>query len=130
MLLRLYANPSTRKHAHTLVPTPPRLVLETSLYADDLAAAKQFYDKVLGLDVVLRTEGNHVTFRCGPGVLHVFDPSSSRDRDSLPAHGADGPVHVALGVPTATSWRLKWRRHAASWSVGTPNATWTGSSAP
>ncbi|PSQ88970.1 MAG: glyoxalase, partial [Bacteroidetes bacterium QH_2_63_10] len=37
------------------MPTPPRLVLETSLYADDLAAAKQFYDKVLGLDVVLRT---------------------------------------------------------------------------
>ena len=86
-----------RPHPHTQlppnakpsVPTPPRLILETSLYADDLAAAKQFYDEVLGLDVVLRTGGNHVTFRCGPGVLHVFDPSSSRDRDSLPAHGAD-----------------------------------------
>ena len=74
---RPHANPPTRKPAHTLVPTPPRLVLETSLYADDLAAAKQFYDEMLGLDVVLRTEGNHVTFRCGPGVLHVFNPSSA-----------------------------------------------------
>ena len=95
------------------MPTPPRLVLETSLYADDLAAAEQFYDEVLGLDVVLRTEGNHVTFRCGPGVIHVFDPSSSRDRDSLPAHGADEPVHVAFGVPTdqLAAWRRHFNRH-------------------
>ena len=95
------------------MPTPPRLVLETSLYAADLAAAEQFYGDVLGLDVVLRTEGNHVSFRCGAGVVHVFDPAASRDRESLPAHGADDPVHVAFGVPTdqLAAWRRHFNRH-------------------
>ena len=95
------------------MPTPPRLVLETSLYADDLDAAEQFYAEVLGLDIVLRTEGNHVSFRCGAGVVHVFDPSSSRARGELPAHGADGPVHVAFGVPTdqLAAWRRHFNRH-------------------
>jgi len=95
------------------VPTPPRLVLETSLYADDLDAAQQFYGDVLGLDVLLRTEDNHISFRCGPGVVHVFDPASSRDRASLPSHGADEPVHVAFGVPTdqLAAWRRHFNRH-------------------
>ena len=95
------------------MPTPPRLVLETSLYADDLAAAEQFYANVLGLDVALRTEGNHVSFHCGAGIVHVFDPSASRARASLPAHGADGAVHIAFGVPTdqLAAWRRHFNRH-------------------
>ena len=95
------------------MPTSPRLVLETSLYADDLDAAEQFYGEVLGLEVVLRTEGNHVSFRCGTGVVHVFNPVSSRARKSLPAHGADGPIHVAFGVPTdqLAAWRRHFNRH-------------------
>lgn len=95
------------------MPTPPRLVLETSLYADDLPAAEQFYGDVPGLDVMLRTEGNHITFRCGPGVVHVFSPTSSRERDALPPHGSDGPVHIAFGVPTdqLAAWRRHFNRH-------------------
>jgi len=87
--------------------------LETSLYAADLDAAERFYGDVLGLDVLLRTEGNHVSFRCGAGVIHVFDPASSRDRASLPAHGTDEPVHVAFGVPTdqLAAWRRHFNRH-------------------
>lgn len=108
------------------MPTSPRLVLETSLYADDLEAAKQFYGDVLGLEVVLRTEGNHVSFRCGTGVVHVFDSASSRDRASLPAHGSDGPVHVAFGVPTVqlAAWRSHFHRrdveieHVERWGEG------------
>ena len=114
----LLPGPYARSHSktertRTPVPTPPRLVLETSLYADDLDAAEQFYGEVLGLDVVLRTDGNHVSFRCGAGVVHVFDPVASRDRESLPAHGADGPVHVAFGVPTdqLAAWRRHFNRH-------------------
>ena len=104
---------SKLEHTHTHVPTPPRLVLETSLYADDLDAAQQFYGDVLGLEVLLRTEDNHISFRCGPGVVHVFDPASSRDRESLPAHGADEPIHVAFGVPTdqLAAWRRHFNRH-------------------
>jgi catechol 2,3-dioxygenase-like lactoylglutathione lyase family enzyme len=93
------------------MPPSPSFVLETGLYARDLDAAEQFYHGVLGLEVMLRTEGNHVTFRCGPGVIHVFDPASSRGRDGLPAHGADEAVHVAFGV--ATDRLAAWRRHFA-----------------
>jgi catechol 2,3-dioxygenase-like lactoylglutathione lyase family enzyme len=89
-------------------PTPPQAVLETSLYAADLDAADHFYGTVLGLDAVLRAEG-HVTFRCGPGVVHVFDPEDSRERVSLPAHGVDGATHVAFAV--STDQLAAWRRH-------------------
>lgn len=89
-------------------PTPPRAVLETSLYAADLDAAAEFYGTVLGLESVLRAEG-HVTFRCGPGVVHVFDPADSRERAALPAHGPDGDTHVAFAVPT--DQLAAWRRH-------------------
>ena len=95
-------------------PTPPQAVLETSLYATDLDAAEHFYGTVLGLDAVLRAEG-HVTFRCGPGVVHVFDPDDSRERASLPAHGPDGPTHVAFAIPT--DQLEAWRRHVARHNV-------------
>ncbi|MFB6231262.1 MAG: VOC family protein [Salinibacter sp.] len=94
-------------------PSAPSTVLETSLYVNDLSAAERFYGDVLGLDILLQTGGNHTTFRCGPGVVHVFDPSSSRDRESLPAHGADEPIHIAFGVPTdqLAAWRRHFNRH-------------------
>jgi len=94
-------------------PPAPSLLLETSLYAADLDAAEHFYGTVLGLDTLLRTDGTHITFRCGPGVLHVFDPDDSRASGSLPPHGADGAVHVAFGVPTdrLAAWRRQFRRH-------------------
>ena len=107
------------------MPPAPSAVLETSLYASDLDAATQFYGDVLGLDLALEAEG-HRTFRCGPGVLHVFDPSASRSDGSLPSHGADGSVHVAFAVPTdrLAAWRRHFRRrdveveHEEAWGEG------------
>ncbi len=93
--------------------SPPSSVLETSLYADDLDAATQFYGTVLGLPVLLRTEGTHVSFRCGLGVVHVFDPSASRADGGLPAHGPDGPTHVAFTVAAdrLPDWRARFAEH-------------------
>jgi len=90
----------------------PRFVLETSLYAADLRAAEQFYGDVLGLSISLRGD-RHVTFRCGPGVLHVFDPDASRADGSLPSHGTDEALHVAFGVPTdqLAAWQRRFHRH-------------------
>lgn len=102
-------------------PTPPHAVLETSLYAADLDAAEHFYGDVLRLEVVLRTEGSHVTFRCGPGVLHVFDPTDSRADGSLPSHGAEGAVHVAFAVPTEDL--PSWRRHMVHHDIDVEHET-------
>lgn len=76
---------------------PLQGVLETGLYARDLEAAESFYHGVLGLDVLFREEGRHVFFRCGTGVVLVFNPEATRAEEHLP-HGADGPGHAAFAV--------------------------------
>lgn len=92
-------------------------VLETCLYATDLAAAERFYTGVIGLEVRVRVEGRHVFFRCGAGMLLVFDPertSSEQTRvggSPVPVHGTRGAGHVAFAVPQAElgAWRERLR---------------------
>jgi len=94
-----------------------RGVLETCLYAPDLDAAERFYTSAIGLEILARAEGRHVFFRCGPGVLLVFDPErTSTDRtyvggSPVPLHGARGAGHVAFSVPGAEldAWRERLR---------------------
>ena len=73
-------------------------VLETSVYATDLDAARTFYGDVLGLAVLLETDGRHISFRCGTGVLHVFHPDASQASDTMPPHGAEGASHAAFAI--------------------------------
>ncbi len=74
------------------------LVFESVLYADDLIAAEEFYRDVLGLEVLYRSE-LVLAFRCGGGVLLIFDPIRSRAPGrSVPSHGAIGPGHLAFGA--------------------------------
>jgi catechol 2,3-dioxygenase-like lactoylglutathione lyase family enzyme len=83
-------------------------VVETGVYAEDLAAAERFYADVLGLVVHAREAGRHVFFRVGAGsMLLIFDPRTTARGDGLPGHGAAGPGHFALGVRAATlpAWR-------------------------
>ncbi len=53
-------------------------ILETALYADDLDAAEAFYGSVLGLEKITRAGNRHVFFRCGSGVLLIFNPAKRR----------------------------------------------------
>ena len=81
---------------------PVAAVVETAVYASDLAAAEGFYDGALGLPVAGREPGRHVFFRVGDaGMLLVFNPAATRAGGDLPPHGADGPGHFALGVRAA-----------------------------
>ena len=79
-------------------------VLETSLYATDLAAAEHFYGELLGLAVFAREPGRHIFFRCGPAMLLVFDPArtgsvaSTVNGVTVPMHGASGPGHACFRV--------------------------------
>lgn len=89
-------------------------VLETSIYADDLPAAERFYAEVLGLECHSRVPGRHVFFRCGGGMLLVFDPGqttapSAVSGAAIPPHGARGPGHVAFAIRAADldSWRAR-----------------------
>ena len=80
----------------------PSAVLETALYVDDLEAAEAFYGDVLGLEVIAVLEGRHVFFRCGEGVLLLFNPNATIEppppdsRLPVPPHGARGDGHVCF----------------------------------
>src|SRR5262245_37822749 len=90
-------------------------ILETALYAQDLQAAERFYTAVLGLDVIARGPGRHVFFRCGAGVLLVFNPDRTETEETLvagapvPLHGARGPGHMAFAIREAEveAWRAR-----------------------
>ena len=82
---------------------PPSLILESALYVDDLDAAEAFYGDLLGLARIGRAPGRHVFFRCGPGVLLIFDPSATEVVDPksplpVPPHGARGPGHLCFAA--------------------------------
>ena len=97
-------------------------VLETCLYAGDLEAAERFYAGALGLALFAREPGRHLFFRCGSGVLLVFDPERTRRAPGqvagtpLPAHGASGAGHVALRVAAdeLPAWRERLAAHGVA----------------
>jgi catechol 2,3-dioxygenase-like lactoylglutathione lyase family enzyme len=74
-------------------------VVETAIYADDLAAAEKFYTDVIGLTVIGKEPDRHVFFRVGEAtVLLVFRAGTTLQGEPFPAHGATGPGHFALGI--------------------------------
>jgi catechol 2,3-dioxygenase-like lactoylglutathione lyase family enzyme len=89
---------------------PIEAVVETAVYATVLDAAERFYADVLGLFLLARDADRHVFFRVGSaGVLLIFNPQTTIAGGDLPAHGATGPGHFALGVRPETL--DDWRRH-------------------
>jgi catechol 2,3-dioxygenase-like lactoylglutathione lyase family enzyme len=103
----------------------PLDILETCLYVNDLAAAERFYSQVLGLSMHSRQEGRHVFFRCGQGMLLLFNPNKSCEPGEIPPHGAQGPGHVALAAHEAEL--PAWRMHLESHGVPIEKViTWPG----
>jgi catechol 2,3-dioxygenase-like lactoylglutathione lyase family enzyme len=90
-------------------------ILEAALYVSDLEQAEQFYSGVLGLDVVARAPGRHVFFRCGKGVVLLFNakvtevPPAPDALLPVPPHGADGPGHLcfAANAEEIETWKQK-----------------------
>ncbi|MBO3758781.1 VOC family protein [Ciceribacter sp. L1K22] len=76
-------------------------ILETALYADDLDAAEAFYGDLLQLERIVRHGDRDVFFRCGAGILLIFNPDqSSKEANKgalpVPPHGAHGPGHMCF----------------------------------
>jgi catechol 2,3-dioxygenase-like lactoylglutathione lyase family enzyme len=73
-------------------------VLETILYVDDLDAAERFYGEVLGLELDSKKDGLFVFFKCGDGMLLLFEPQAASTGRNVPPHGAKGPGHACFAV--------------------------------
>jgi catechol 2,3-dioxygenase-like lactoylglutathione lyase family enzyme len=91
----------------------PSGILETALYVTDVEVAARFYAGVLGMEVILRAGNESVFFRCGPGVLILFNVEKLKERPKgglpIPSHGADGPGHVCF---RATRDEIaEWKSH-------------------
>jgi catechol 2,3-dioxygenase-like lactoylglutathione lyase family enzyme len=88
-------------------------VLETVLYVDDLDAAERFYGDLLALGLESRKPGVFVFFRCGEGMLLLFEPGAAGASRGVPAHGATGPGHACLAVAETDLDAWKARLEAA-----------------
>jgi catechol 2,3-dioxygenase-like lactoylglutathione lyase family enzyme len=98
---------------------PPTAILETVLYAGDLAAAETFYSGVLGLKLYAKTEGRHIFYKLEGQMLLIFNPQATRKSMGgplpVPAHGAEGEGHVCFA---ATSFEIEaWRHRLADFDV-------------
>jgi catechol 2,3-dioxygenase-like lactoylglutathione lyase family enzyme len=92
----------------------PADILETALYADDLDRAEDFYGRVLGLAKITRAGNRHVFFRCGRGVLLIFNPVETEKpavagQLPVPPHGARGPGHLCFRADATeiAAWRKR-----------------------
>jgi catechol 2,3-dioxygenase-like lactoylglutathione lyase family enzyme len=106
---------------------PIECIVETAIYGDDLDQAERFYCDVLGLSLLGKEHGRHAFFQVGDrDVLLVFRPQATLVGDRLPAHGARGPGHFAMGIAPGDldAWRGHLQEHSVpieheeSWAHG------------
>lgn len=97
-------------------------VIETTLCCPDLDAAESFYTEVLNFEVFAKDDGRHLFFRCGNGMLLLFNPDYTAVKVStvgdaqMPLHGTTGAGHVAFraGAEEIEAWRQRLAAHGVS----------------
>lgn len=94
-------------------------VLETCVYAPDLAAAEEFYCGVLGMELHSKQDGRHLFFRVGDAMFLVFDP-----KGTMPDHGTTGRGHVAFAMQESEI--DAWRAHLKQHGILMREVTWPG----
>lgn len=89
-------------------------ILETILYVDDIAAARVFYEAILGL----RPHGMSSELGVGYGLddqmLLLFNPALSLQPGRIvPSHGSVGAGHLAFRASAAEldAWHLRLEAH-------------------
>jgi catechol 2,3-dioxygenase-like lactoylglutathione lyase family enzyme len=89
-------------------------VLETALYVDDLAHAKDFYESRMGLSL-LRADNRMCAFDVGGrNVLLLFHRGASAQTTTVPGgtippHDGQGPLHIAFAIAAdeLSAWEEK-----------------------
>lgn len=95
-------------------------ILETALYAENLADTAAFYEDVLRMERFIEVPGRHVFFRAEGAILLLFNPQATqlppRDpRMPVPPHGTEGPGHVCFA---ASAEKIdEWSAHLRACNV-------------
>jgi catechol 2,3-dioxygenase-like lactoylglutathione lyase family enzyme len=86
---------------HYRVPTS---ILETVVYCSDLVAAGEFYEQVVGLQLLSHEPNRHRFYRLDGGMLLIFRAENTEratvriGQQLIPKHGAHGPGHLAFAI--------------------------------
>ena len=96
----------------------PSAILESALYVTDLGEAERFYGQILNLEKISAVEGRHVFFRCGQGVLLLFNAEATRNPPAadaklpVPPHGTVGEGHLcfAASAEEIGEWKIALER--------------------
>lgn len=84
----------------------PDGILETVLYAPDLAVTEAFYSDILGLVPFQKQADRQLFYRCGNQVLLMFNADATRHLPKpgalpVPPHGMTGEGHVCFRASAA-----------------------------
>ncbi|MDV3277260.1 MAG: VOC family protein [Nitrososphaerales archaeon] len=97
-------------------PLAVRKVVETGVYVTDLDAARDFYTRVLGLELYSSEPNRHVFLKAGKSMLLLFLAATTLQEKRLPAHGASGIQHFAFEIDDADydSWKARLSREGVA----------------
>lgn len=96
--------------------------LETCLYADDLAAAEQFYSEVLGLPLHSKVEGRHLFYRLEGSMLLIFNPAQSSKPGEVPSHAGKPGGHACFAI--AREQTDEWEKKLQSCGLRVTRYAW------
>ena len=103
-------------------PSPPRIdgLLETSLYARDLARTAAFYRELFGFKALVDTPRLVAFEIAARSVLLVFQAGATEDdvvdaRGKIPGHDGHGSPHLALAI--AAEDLDEWRKRLLERSI-------------
>jgi catechol 2,3-dioxygenase-like lactoylglutathione lyase family enzyme len=89
-------------------------VLETALYVDDMARARDFYERVMGLTALVVDERLAAYDVGGRSVLLLFQRGSTLETvrmpgGTIPPHDGHGPLHIAfaIGADQRAAWETR-----------------------
>ena len=92
-------------------------ILETSLYVDDLAIARDFYQRIFGFAVLMEDHRMCAMEVPAGGVLLLFKRGGStrpsvRSGGTIPPHDGQGRLHLCFAIPLLQL--DDWMRHLAA----------------
>ena len=93
----------------------PKAILETALYARNLAECETFYTNVLGLTLYSKFGNRHVFYKVGEGMFLLFNPDETQqvgppvNGGIITVHGSYGAGHAAFRMSEAeiAAWRAR-----------------------